>query len=184
MGNSRTHDWSKKRIALLSELWLCGYSSGECARRLGVSRNAAIGKLRRLGLLGRDRPQLPIMARAPAQLLLKNTSNCEQPKKTPNKQSKRPPPLPPWPIAAPPPPRKPRAPFTSTILQLGPGECRWPSGDGPLYVFCGAKQFADTSYCERHHALAHNRGSQRDYDRMAAQALGGKLFASRAGIEQ
>jgi hypothetical protein len=30
--------------------------------------------------------------------------------------------------------------------------------------------------------MAHNRGSQRDFDRMAAQALGGKLFASRAGV--
>jgi hypothetical protein len=30
--------------------------------------------------------------------------------------------------------------------------------------------------------MAHNRGSQRDYDRMAEQALAGKLFASRAGV--
>jgi len=188
VGNSRSHDWTKKRIALLSELWLCGYSSGECARRLCVSRNAAIGKLRRLGLLGRDRPQLPTMRLRlpPARMLLKNTSNFEQPKKTPQKPRKRQNtrPLPPWPIPAAPPPPKPRAPFTSTILQLGPGECRWPSGDGPLYVFCGAKQFADTSYCERHHAMAHNRGSQRDFDRAADAALGGKLFTSRAGIEQ
>jgi hypothetical protein len=32
--------------------------------------------------------------------------------------------------------------------------------------------------------MAHNRGSQRDFDRQAEQALAGKLFASRAGIEQ
>jgi hypothetical protein len=30
--------------------------------------------------------------------------------------------------------------------------------------------------------MAHNRGSQRDYDRAAEQALAGKLFASRAGV--
>jgi len=184
MGNSRVHNWSKKRIALLSELWLCGYSSGECARRLGVSRNAAIGKLRRLGLLGRDRPQLPIMARAPAQLLLKTSEQVSKPKPRPQKPRNTRPLPPPEPYQAPPPPPVP--PIGSFgLLDLRHGHCRWPGPqDRAPWTFCGAPQLFDSSYCKFHHELAHNRGSQRDFDRMAAQALGGKLFASRAGIEQ
>jgi hypothetical protein len=155
VGNSRTHDWTKKRIALLSEMWMSGYSSGECARRLGVSRNAAIGKLRRLGLLGRERPQLPTMRlRLPParRVLLKNTSNFEQPKKTPQKpkkrQNQRPLP-PPEPYQAPPPPPVP--PIGSyRLLDLRHNSCRWPEGDGPIFVFCGRPQASRSSYCEEH----------------------------------
>jgi hypothetical protein len=181
VGNSRTHDWTKKRIALLSEMWMSGYSSGECARRLCVSRNAAIGKLRRLGLLGRDRPQLPIMARRVNIQLPTDfpTVINRPPKMRPNTR-----PLPPpEPYQAPPPPPLPPI-GRFSLLDLRAGHCRWPNGERPDYRFCGAPQLFDSSYCAEHHALAHNRGSQRDFDRMAAQALGGKLFTSRAGIEQ
>jgi GcrA cell cycle regulator len=184
MGNSRTHDWTKKRIALLSELWLCGHSSGECARRLGVSRNAAIGKLRRLGLLGRERPQLPTMRLRlpPARMLLKTTEQVSKPPQKPRKRQNQRPLPPPEPYQAPPPPPEP--PIGSfNLLDLRQGHCRWPGlQDRAPWTFCGAPQVFDSSYCSEHHAMAHNRGSQRDYDRMAAQALGGKLFASRAGV--
>ena len=97
------------------------------------------------------------------------------------RENKRPLP-PPTPYQAPPPPPVP--PIGSFgLLDLRAGHCRWPGPeDRAPWTFCGAPQLFDSSYCKFHHELAHNRGSQRDYDRMAAQALGGKLFASRAGV--
>jgi len=149
VGNSRSHDWTKKRIALLSELWLCGYSSGECARRLGVSRSAAIGKINRLGLMRRDRPRLPMMARAPAQILLKTTEQVSKPPQKPRKRQNTRPLPPPEPYQAPPPP--PLPPIGSfRLLDLRQGHCRWPEGDGPIYVFCGRPQASQSSYCDEH----------------------------------
>jgi GcrA cell cycle regulator len=185
VSNSRIHDWSDARIALLKELWLSGITGGEIGRRLGLSRSAIMGKLRRLGLLRQDRPRMPMRRVA---RLLKNTSNSEQaipvpkpvPKKVPHKRNKRPL-APPEPYQAPPPPPEPPI-GRFSLLDLRAGHCRWPNGERPDYRFCGAPQLFDSSYCSDHHAMAHNRGSQRDFDRMAAQALGGKLFASRAGV--
>jgi GcrA cell cycle regulator len=151
VGNSRAHDWTKKRIALLSELWLCGHSSGECARRLGVSRNAAIGKLRRLGLLGRERPQLPTMRLRlpPARMLLKTTEQVSKPPQKPRKRQNQRPLPPPEPYKAPTPP--PLPPIGSyRLLDLRHNSCRWPEGDGPIYVFCGRPQASQSSYCEEH----------------------------------
>jgi GcrA cell cycle regulator len=188
VGNCRIHDWSNLRIALLTELWLAGVTGGEIGRQMGVSRSAVMGKLRRLDMLRRDRPRMPVRRVA---RLLKTEQAIPVPKpapeKVPNKrhlrQNKRPLP-PPEPYQAPPPPPEPAI-GSFSLLDLRHGQCRWPGPeDRPPWSFCGARQAFDSSYCPAHHALAHNRGSQRDYDRMAAQALGGKLFASRAGIEQ
>jgi GcrA cell cycle regulator len=188
VANAWDKHWDDAAIALLTELWMSGYSSGECGRALGVSRSAAIGKINRLGLMRRDRPRMPIMARRPvAQLLLKTTEQVSRPPKRPQipqmRRNKRPLP-PPEPYKAPPPPPVP--PIGSFgLLDLRAGHCRWPGPqDRAPWTFCGMPQAFGSSYCSAHHAMAHNRGSQRDYDRAAEQALAGKLFASRAGIEQ
>jgi hypothetical protein len=113
MRSASAKDWNDAAIALLTELWLAGYSSGECARHLGVSRSAAIGKLGRLGLLRRDRPKLPIMARRTPAQLLKTEQPVSRPPKPRIRQNKRPLP-PPEPYQAPPPPPDP--PFGSFDL--------------------------------------------------------------------
>jgi len=183
VANAWAKDWDDAAIALLSELWLCGYSSGECARRLGVSRSAAIGKINRLGLMRRDRPRLPMMARAPAQILLKTTEQVSKPPQKPRKRQNTRPLAPPEPYQAPPPPPVPPI-GRFNLLDLRHNSCRWPNGERPDYRFCGMPRVGESSYCSEHHAMAHNRGSQRDYDRAAEQALAGKHFFGRAGIEQ
>lgn len=41
-----------------------------------------------------------------------------------------------------------------TLLELGPGDCRWPvSGDGPPFLFCGNPIFS-VNYCGAHHFLS------------------------------
>jgi hypothetical protein len=141
VGNSRDHNWSDLRIALLTELWLSGVTGGEIGRQMGVSRSACMGKLRRLGLLRQDRPRMPIIRRV-ARLLLKSS---EQVSKRPNKQ-----PLPPpEPYKAPPPP--PLPPIGSfRLLDLRQGHCRWPEGSRAPYAFCGAPQVSQSSYFEEH----------------------------------
>ena len=47
--------WTDEEIRRLMELWSAGHSASEIARRLGrPSRNSVIGKLHRLGLIGKE----------------------------------------------------------------------------------------------------------------------------------
>ena len=62
--------WSEERVALLRKLWAEGYTGSEIANELGgVTRNAVIGKVHRLGLAARatqyyrPRPPRPVRAR-------------------------------------------------------------------------------------------------------------------------
>jgi GcrA cell cycle regulator len=48
--------WTSALITLLVQLWREGLPTGEIADRLGISKNAAIGKVHRLGLPPRDNP--------------------------------------------------------------------------------------------------------------------------------
>ena len=54
--------WTNERIELLQKLWLEGWSASRIAGELacGITRNAVIGKVYRLGLSGRrhERPQV------------------------------------------------------------------------------------------------------------------------------
>ncbi len=46
-------EWTDERIALLREQWTAGNSASVCAKVLGCSRNAVIGKVHRLNLAKR-----------------------------------------------------------------------------------------------------------------------------------
>lgn len=48
--------WTDERIELLKSLWGEGLTTGEIGKRLGVSKNAVVGKAHRLGLKGRPSP--------------------------------------------------------------------------------------------------------------------------------
>ena len=46
--------WTEERVELLKKLWSDGLSASQIAGRLGgITRNAVIGKVHRLGLAGR-----------------------------------------------------------------------------------------------------------------------------------
>lgn len=52
--------WSEERVTLLRKLWAEGLSASQIAKQLGgVTRNAVIGKVHRLGLAGRATPSRP-----------------------------------------------------------------------------------------------------------------------------
>jgi GcrA cell cycle regulator len=52
--------WNDDRVAILRKLWAEGLSASQIAKQLGgVTRNAVIGKVHRLGLAGRATPSRP-----------------------------------------------------------------------------------------------------------------------------
>ncbi len=52
----RGADWSDRTVAQLRYLWIEGHTTAEIGRRLGLSKNAIIGKAHRLDLPGRKSP--------------------------------------------------------------------------------------------------------------------------------
>ncbi|MDZ4321417.1 MAG: GcrA family cell cycle regulator, partial [Phenylobacterium sp.] len=56
-----TAGWTDDRVGALKKLWLEGQSASQIAKQLGggVTRNAVIGKVHRLGLSGRAAPSQP-----------------------------------------------------------------------------------------------------------------------------
>lgn len=84
--------WTDERIELLKKLWADGLSASQIAGELGgVTRNGVIGKVHRLGLVGRkERGAAPKPARSRNTPFRKAAPNVIQPEQIP------PPPLAPW----------------------------------------------------------------------------------------
>ncbi len=139
--------WTDERVATLKKLWLEGLSASQIAKQLGgVTRNAVIGKVHRLGLSGRAAPSQPSRSTFKA-------------------------PRPPRPVSAPSPRRLeahapqplPRpivfdeAPGTATVLTLGAHMCKWPIGDpsADSFTFCGRRNEGDGPYCPQHAQVAY-----------------------------
>ncbi|HEY3696266.1 GcrA family cell cycle regulator, partial [Phenylobacterium sp.] len=132
--------WSETRVTTLSQLWLDGLSASQIAKQLGgVTRNAVIGKVHRLGLSGRAPASAP--SRAPRTA----TSRSKRPRRAP---PLRKPPAPPPVQAYAPAPEGPG--LIEDMALLGAHACKWPIGDpkSPDFSFCGRP--ADGRYCAAH----------------------------------
>ncbi|MDP8916133.1 MAG: GcrA cell cycle regulator [Pseudomonadota bacterium] len=137
--------WTDDRVEVLKKLWLEGLSASQIAKQLGgVTRNAVIGKVHRLGLSGRATPSQPArVARAP---------RPPRPVSQPTVRRE---------AAAPAHPRPepqrfyaPEEPGTATVLTLGAHMCKWPIGDpsSDEFTFCGRR--AEGAYCVEHSRVA------------------------------
>jgi GcrA cell cycle regulator len=160
--------WTEERIALLQKLWGQGYSASQIASQLqGVTRNAVIGKIHRLGkrpegAAARTRPARPTPhpSRRPA---------APEARRTPTPQQQD------W--AA--------RPFRRAALLEEPGlatsttleahMCRWPIGDPDEagFSFCGRSVDGSRPYCQGHSRLAYKNstGSEADVNRLFARYL-------------
>ena len=141
--------WTDARIEVLTKLWRDGRSASAIARELGgVTRNAVIGKIHRLGLSGRAAPARPGSRRA-------RTPKAERPAP----RLRRAPALRPWPVVAEPVPLQ----GTADIVSVGAHACRWPIGDpkAPGFALCGRRAVRG-AYCAPHGALAY-RATPRDH---------------------
>ncbi|UOM32761.1 GcrA family cell cycle regulator [Acuticoccus sp. I52.16.1] len=144
--------WTDERIEVLRKLWAEGMSASQIASSLGgVTRNAVIGKIHRLGLSGRVKaPQTratrarsaPIVAPKPAAAPRVMAAGAvavkvvEEPEIEEIPQTAE------------------IVPLTEgmTLMDLSASTCRWPVGDpsDPAFRFCGARTTQGDTYCRAH----------------------------------
>ena len=169
--------WTDERVDLLRRLWEDGLSASQIASQIGgISRNAVIGKVHRLGLAGRVKPNggpapAPARAKGPepeAAVLPPEEPTLPEP---PAVVSHRP--APDYPLSPPPAVAEPVALAVServTIMDLRESMCRWPMGDptSPDFRFCGARSITGLPYCTQHAQIAYQPAAERRRDRRVA----------------
>ena len=159
--------WTDERVELLKKLWSDGLSASQIAAELGgITRNAVIGKVHRLGLSGRAKSASSgatrqRKARAPTHMLrigrnairgntaLAPAYDIEveaQPELIDNV----------IPIGQ-----------RRTILELTEATCRWPVGDPGAgdFFFCGGNTVGSLPYCAYHARIAYQPAADRRRDR-------------------
>lgn len=161
--------WNDERVELLKKLWGEGLSASQIASRLGgVTRNAVIGKVHRLGLSGRattsrmksHRPR----ARAAAQA--KRVAKARFPQMgNPTVRGLFQPDAEPFVPAV----EELVIPLNErkTIQTLVECSCRWPIGDPQMadFHFCGKTKVQGLPYCEFHARRAFQPPQPRRRDR-------------------
>ncbi|WP_165191654.1 GcrA family cell cycle regulator [Caulobacter soli] len=167
--------WSAERIVALRRLWLEGASASEIARALGgVTRNAVIGKIHRLGLTGRMAPSAP-----------RRTGRSGGERRPVRRiSSSKPPPPPATPGVR-------AAPRTRRVVEavarvfdtcaLSARICRWPLGDPREagFGYCGDGVAGQGPYCAPHRRVARPPRLQvgQDRDRRGGRRLAGPRAA-------
>lgn len=170
--------WTDERVELLKKLWSDGLSASQIAAKIGggVSRNAVIGKVHRLGLSGRGKTKAVSTLRsrrvtrapsAPAPLAQPVRNNVtlasvsasfaiEMETEIQAEEDA---------VVVPMSERV-------TIMDLRESMCRWPMGDPtkPEFRFCGAGSVTGLPYCPHHARVAYQPVSERKRDRRVARA--------------
>ena len=149
--------WTDERVELLKKLWQDGLSASQIAKQLGgVTRNAVIGKVHRLGLSGRATPSKPARTTFKAPRPARPVAAPSAPRRIAEPMSLHP-------QQAPTPVRYvDEAPGTATVLTLGAHMCKWPIGDPSLdsFTFCGRRS-GEGPYCQEHSQVAYQPAQAR-----------------------
>jgi GcrA cell cycle regulator len=159
--------WNDERVELLKKLWSDGLSASQIAAELGgVTRNAVIGKVHRLGLSGRAKSpsvSTPRPRKAPVQRPTARTVSMPQVRGN---------------VALKPmivaeayqamelrPQEEVVVPMSRRvkIMELREAMCKWPMGDPTHedFVFCGADCNFGTPYCTYHSSVAYQPAAER-----------------------
>jgi GcrA cell cycle regulator len=144
--------WTDERVELLKKLWQDGLSASQIAKQLGgVTRNAVIGKVHRLGLSGRATPSKPqrTVFKAPrAPRPVSSAPSAPRRLAEPSSHHHHHTPTPMRLVD--------EAPGTATVLTLGAHMCKWPIGDPALetFTFCG-RGTDEGPYCHEHAQVAY-----------------------------
>jgi GcrA cell cycle regulator len=163
---STNASWSSERVELLKQFFQAGLTCSQIAREIGVTRNAVIGKMSRLGL-SRPKDVIRGQMRRAAALARPKTARTWRPKRTrlnifaqqeilkeafPSQQ-----------------PRPEEVPIANgrgcTLLELGQSKCRWPinSPGAEDFCYCGNEPVKGLPYCLGHARIAYRpAGRQRN----------------------
>jgi len=153
-------EWTDATVTRLRQLWDDGYSTAEIGRRLGVSKNAVVGKAHRLDLPGRSspirvgsgKPRPPRRPPVPKLADLMPLRSLVVPSATIR--------------AAPSITAAPAHAVAPVSLRLGKTPCCWPVGEpgAPAFRFCDALAIAGKPYCEAHCRSAYRKPRDRRPD--------------------
>jgi GcrA cell cycle regulator len=147
--------WTDERVALLKKLWMEGHSAAQIAKQLGggVTRNAVIGKVHRLGLAGRATPSRP--AKRPARPQQARPRSVGAPSAPSAPRPRISPSMPMLHLVPPLEPLRRDDGSVTTVLTLNDRVCKWPIGDpgSEEFAFCGRGSCAGP-YCAEHARMA------------------------------
>ena len=149
--------WTDERVTTLKKLWLDGLSASQIAKQLGgVTRNAVIGKVHRLGLSGRAAPSQPARPafKAPRPARPAATAMPSAPRRVIAAEPAALPAVAQQPSV---PAFRAEEPGSATVLTLGAHMCKWPIGDPSLdnFTFCGRRSEENGPYCHEHASVAY-----------------------------
>jgi GcrA cell cycle regulator len=167
--------WTEERVEILKKLWADGLSASQIAGRLGgITRNAVIGKVHRLGLAGRATtsrmraprirhraPHAPVRPTPAARVQYRTHGNAAlKPVFAPVEQRTVALSVVPSPVE-----EVANAPSALRVplLDLKENMCRWPIGDpqSEEFHFCGCQKAGSGPYCEHHARIAFQQVSRR-----------------------
>jgi GcrA cell cycle regulator len=139
-------EWNEETIAQLRALWMEGHSTAEIGRRMGITKNAVVGKAHRLKLSSRPSP-----------IRRDRSGDVHRPRPVPRAEriAQRPR------VIEPPAPVTPRAaPVLRQVTSVPFGRvspCCWPIGEPGTrtFRFCDADTLPNKPYCGEHAQLAY-----------------------------
>ena len=153
-------DWTDETIARLRSLWDEGHTTAEIGRRLGITKNAVVGKAHRLNLPARPSP-------------IRRTAEDGRPPRRTSPRRIDGPTLPALAVTVAPRAAEPARP--APVLRPVPStprpagrltSCCWPIGEPgtPSFRFCSDVAVPGKPYCGEHAALAYVKVRDRRED--------------------
>jgi GcrA cell cycle regulator len=149
--------WTDERVETLKKLWTDGLSASQIAAELGgITRNAVIGKVHRLGLSGRAKSPSSTAARPRKPRTHTHMLRVSRPAVRGNAALAHAYELE---VEAEPEPIDNVIPLGQrrTLLELTEDTCRWPIGDpgSTEFFFCGGQTITSLPYCSYHSRVAY-----------------------------
>lgn len=163
--------WNDERVELLKKLWGDGLSASQIAAELGgITRNAVIGKVHRLGLSGRAKAPSSSVPRPRKPRVPSHMMRVSRPAMRGNTALA---PLHGYEFDIEPEPEliENIIPIGQrcSLLELSEEKCRWPIGDpgSTEFFFCGGKPIESLPYCTYHSRMAYQPVAERRRERRA-----------------